>query len=1152
MADGDVIIDIEASTGNAVSKINNLADALRKLKSATGGGYANIGKAATNINALSTAMNSMDGKISSISRLSINLERLSSATKGASFKSINILASGVSRLAKAFDGSSAAMGNATAIAEAVSAIKNASTGVSGKGFANLSTGLSELRNSMAGMDEGDAILMDDLGTALHSFSGISISKNAFNGLRELPAIMKQFSTTDLTKFESEIRRLSSSLGPFASNVEKLARAWNQLPGEMRSAARAAKTVASANKSLSSTSSSASKNEKSLSASLLSVFGSSNKARSGTSLLSRAMNRASTSASNFSASLRLSSTSGMSLATFFNGGLLLTGIYALTSAFRDSVTNINEYVESMNLAQTVMGSGQFTRMAGNFNGVSFTSDYDIATGTGNGFWQTAQDAIGIDSGEAIKYQAVFEDIITGMGVGRSAAEQMSKQLTQLGYDISSFNNLDIETSMQKIQSGISGELEPMRRIGYDLSVARLQQDAATAGLEGTVSTMTQAEKVQLRYYEMMTQITEAHGDLARTLNSPANQMRVLQAQATVLARNIGQLLLPVLNAVVPVLTAIVKLLQQAVISLAAMAGSDLRDYFADLSSVNYASMENQAEDAEDTADALNAAAEAAKEYKRQLLGFDEINNLTDTESSSGSSGDADTGGGSGLDLDSLGYNFFEGLADSNVNDILQSLQDALASGDWYGIGLHAAHALADGFDTIPWATLKAHATQGAQDLSTTLEGFFSNTRLATNIGAAVGNGISLGFETASAFLENSDMFYNLGEFVGTSVRTAFNHIDWDAIASTFSNGLNGIANALHGFADSTSRLTAGFDVATMFNDMFANIDWVSLATGLTDNLNNMVQQALQFFQTLDANAVIDDVNNFVNTFLATMDWAALGQTIGYALGDAAKFIANTLFNVETWIGLLHGALNLIGGAIQGLFESGGALDFVLLIAGPVLGKLGELGGNILKFVGKNADDILEFIVRIPGKIGEFLFEILAKITGAGGDALKVVAKLVEDVSGALAPIISVLTWPFKTAFNLIADLWNNTIGQLSWTVPDWVPSIGGMSIGVPQIPKWYASGGFPPTGQMFVARESGPEMVGTMGGQTAVANNDQIVAGITSGVASASAAQNQLLREQNELLRQLLSKESNPTVSVRDIISGINTAQRRSGRVLLNV
>jgi hypothetical protein len=128
--------------------------------------------------------------------------------------------------------------------------------------------------------------------------------------------------------------------------------------------------------------------------------------------------------------------------------------------------------------------------------------------------------------------------------------MSKNLTQLGYDISSFFNISYEDAMQKLQSGVSGELEPLRRLGYDLSQARLQAVALSLGIDRSVNSMTQAEKAQLRYYAIMTQVTTAQGDMARTLEAPANQLRILKAQATQAARALGNVFIPALNAILP--------------------------------------------------------------------------------------------------------------------------------------------------------------------------------------------------------------------------------------------------------------------------------------------------------------------------------------------------------------------------------------------------------------------------------------------------------------------------------------------------------------------------------------------------------------------------------------------------------------------------
>lgn len=125
-------------------------------------------------------------------------------------------------------------------------------------------------------------------------------------------------------------------------------------------------------------------------------------------------------------------------------------------------------------------------------------------------------MGIDPADWMRNQGIFQTLTTGFGVSAAKAEIMSKNLTQLGYDLSSFFNIAVGDAMQKLQSGISGELEPLRRLGYDLSQTRLKAIALQNGIKQSFNKMNQAQKSQLRYVAIMQQVTTAQGDMARTL------------------------------------------------------------------------------------------------------------------------------------------------------------------------------------------------------------------------------------------------------------------------------------------------------------------------------------------------------------------------------------------------------------------------------------------------------------------------------------------------------------------------------------------------------------------------------------------------------------------------------------------------------------
>ena len=326
-----------------------------------------------------------------------------------------------------------------------------------------------------------------------------------------------------------------------------------------------------------------------------------------------------------------------------------------------ITESNSYIENLNL---------------------FTASMGEYAAEAQKYAELVGEIVGIDPGEWMRNQGVFNTIITGFGVASDQAYLMSKNLTQLGYDISSFFNISFEDAMQKLQSGISGELEPLRRLGYDLSVARLQQEALNLGIEKSVSAMTQAEKSQLRYYAIMTQVTVAQGDMARTLNAPANQLRVLQAQVTQCARALGNIFIPALNAVLPYAIALAKILRILASAIASFFGFELPEVDYSGISAGASAVGDLADGAGSAADGLGDATEAAKKLKNAMLGIDELNIISPNDSSSGSGG-AGSGvgvGGSDLGIDLPEYDFLGNAVASKVDEIVEKMKEWLGLTD----------------------------------------------------------------------------------------------------------------------------------------------------------------------------------------------------------------------------------------------------------------------------------------------------------------------------------------------------------------------------------------------------------------------------------------------------------------------------------------
>ena len=304
---------------------------------------------------------------------------------------------------------------------------------------------------------------------------------------------------------------------------------------------------------------------------------------------------------------------------------------------------NDYVENLNLFTVAMGKY-----------ASASQEYA----------ETVGEAMGIDPSAWMRNQGVFMTLGTGFGVASDRAATMSQQLTQLGYDISSFFNITVEDAMQKLQSGISGELEPLRRLGYDLSQAKLEATALSLGIDKSVSSMTQAEKAELRYYAIMTQVTTAQGDMSRTLDAPANQLRILSAQLTQAGRALGNIFIPALNAVLPYAIAAMKVIRELANEFAKLLG------FA-LAEVDYSGLTSISTGATSASAALDDASKSAKKLKKTLLGIDELNVLSDT-----GSGVSSVGAGGSFDFDLPTYDFLGEITD-NIDEAYKTMKKILS-------------------------------------------------------------------------------------------------------------------------------------------------------------------------------------------------------------------------------------------------------------------------------------------------------------------------------------------------------------------------------------------------------------------------------------------------------------------------------------------
>lgn len=179
--------------------------------------------------------------------------------------------------------------------------------------------------------------------------------------------------------------------------------------------------------------------------------------------------------------------------------------------------------------------------------------DVTFGQGadqiEAFAQSASTSFGLTELQAKQFTGTIGAMVKSMGLTEKEALDMSTSLVGLTGDMASFYNLDHQTAFDKIRSGISGETEPLKALGINMSVANLEAYALTKGIKKAYDEMSEAEKVQLRYGYIMQQTNDAQGDFVRTQDSYANQVRVLQNNLDTMAANVGSMLIPALTGAV---------------------------------------------------------------------------------------------------------------------------------------------------------------------------------------------------------------------------------------------------------------------------------------------------------------------------------------------------------------------------------------------------------------------------------------------------------------------------------------------------------------------------------------------------------------------------------------------------------------------------
>ena len=509
----------------------------------------------------------------------------------------------------------------------------------------LSGSIATLKQASAGMSGLDKItsFLNGLSNVNPTASAKSIN-TVVNAIKKIPAAVSGLNGVDFYSMSGSITQLTNALAPLsildASNLKALGSAFNAI-GKVPDLTDKLKAT-----DLDSFASSCQK----ISAALAPLASQLDKVGNAFAKLPPQLSKVVTQANRVTAANEKQRKSYLSLSNQMNGFMRnmakLVSLKAIAEYLGNAVAKFNDFYEATDLFHNAMGN---------------------LSGEADTLISKMQGLLGVDPTKAMTYMATIQSLGTSFGLTSDKAYVLSKNLTQLAYDEGSYWNKNVAETFTAMSSAISGEIEPIRRLGVDLSQARLQQELLALGFNKQVSSLSQADKAVLRYIAIMKQTANVQGNLAQTIQSPANQIKILKAQLDMLAKSVGSLLYPAMKSILPPLIAAVQLIREFVQWVAKLMG--VKVVFTDFTK-SADSVGDIGDAMDNTTDSTKKAAKALKDY---TMGFDELNIIDPTQGGSGSGAGAGAAGNLLGDVDLSGYDMFKSYVGNAVDEIKAKLE-----------------------------------------------------------------------------------------------------------------------------------------------------------------------------------------------------------------------------------------------------------------------------------------------------------------------------------------------------------------------------------------------------------------------------------------------------------------------------------------------
>jgi len=676
--------------------------------------------------------------------------------------------------------------------------------------------------------------------------------------------------------------------------------------------------------------------------------------------------------------------------------LKTGIVALGigKVIKDSIQMGMDAIESDNLFEVSLGN-----MA--------DSVRDWSEEVGN--------ALGLSATEMRKNVGTIYNMTTSMGLAEDNALKMSKGVTLLANDMASFYNLSTDEAFSKINAGLTGETEPLKRLGILVDENTIKQVAYQQGIAQTGTELTQQQKVLARYCAILQQTGNAQGDLARTLDSPSNQLRQLKSQVQQLGIAFGNFFMPILQAVIPYVTAFTKVITYALNTLAKFLGLKSTSATSETAKVssNIGAVGSGLEDAN----------KSAKKLKGTLAGFDEMNVIQDNSSSSSGGGGGGATGGD-IDFDLGEYDAGLDQINSKVDVIVENIKNGFRSvGD-------VVKSIWNSEPIQAWAGAVTTYAQFIFDYWSSLGGaFVENMALTWS---------SIELNVGTVLTNMSTLWTTFWTDVQAGIET------W---GQPIIDGVTGVFNSIWKDAI-TPAVTQMSKIWADFSKILVDL-WNEHGKPLIDNVGQFATNIIALFQSIWDN-IIEPI---VTPFLEMLSWlwdehlkgmvTELGNFIGKLVNGALEIWNKFIHPIITWIlEKLKPVIDVVG-------------SFIINVIGTVFGVISDVVSGVLKALG----GVVDFIVGV----------FTGNWTKAWDGIKAVFSGIWDAILGVLKGVVNLII----DALNFFIK----AINKIGFDVPDWVPVIGGKRWGfnIPTIPK-LAQGGIVDKPTYAMIGEAGKEAV----------------------------------------------------------------------------